>query len=144
MFTELPDEDLKKMVNENSSSVTFHCEASGVPAPRVAWLKDGNEVTETDKLIIMKNKSSSVNFISIKSTLTLVSPSKQDTGLYWCHASNLYYSVEMQKKYQLDVLEIKIPPGKCIPSLHHHTCYHGTTMFVCRCHTATSKAKECQ
>ncbi len=122
-FTELQDEELEKIVNEDSP-VVLHCEVSGWPVPLVIWLKDGVLVKETDKVIITTNKSSSMYLTS--SFLTLVSPSKEDSGFYWCNASNVYYNVEMKKMYQLDVIILQ-PPSKWIDYV---TCVAAMTISL--------------
>ena len=61
-------------------NVTFNCTATGLPQPNITWYKDGQEVTE--------GVESSQGLQSTASTLTLVNVDQDDSGVYWCNATN--------------------------------------------------------
>ncbi len=54
-------------MNENKT-VTFHCNATGNPTPKITWTKDGKTVGTGSELI----------FVALRS----------DAGRYWCSADN--------------------------------------------------------
>jgi len=51
-----------------SATATFHCNASGNPAPKITWIKDGETVGQGDTLMFETNRNHS--------------------GKYWCSAEN--------------------------------------------------------
>ena len=51
-----------------SGTVTFHCNATGNPNPKITWIKDGMILDEGDTLSINTNRNHS--------------------GIYWCLAEN--------------------------------------------------------
>ena len=53
---------------QEGDEVTFHCRATGNPAPTITWLKDGKTVDQGDTLNFKVNRN--------------------DTGKYWCTADN--------------------------------------------------------
>lgn len=69
------------------SMATFHCNATGNPAPNIAWMKDGKTVATG-------------NTLSFKS-------SRNQSGEYWCSAKNglktvnTSFNLDVQCKYEL-------------------------------------------
>ena len=51
-----------------SGTATFHCNATGNPAPKIIWIKDGKTVGQGDTLSFEINRN--------------------DSGKYWCLADN--------------------------------------------------------
>ena len=51
-----------------SDTVTFYCNATGNPMPKIKWIKDGETVAEGDELTFETNRNQS--------------------GKYWCLAEN--------------------------------------------------------
>ncbi|XP_061153333.1 hemicentin-1 isoform X4 [Syngnathus typhle] len=76
--------------------VALSCEASGIPLPAIAWLKDGRPI----------RGSSSVRVLSGGRSLRLMHAAIEDGGRYTCIASN---SAGEEKKH-LD-LSILVPPS---------------------------------
>ena len=50
------------------NTATFHCEATGNPAPKITWMKDGKTVSQEQPLNIETHRN--------------------DSGKYWCLAEN--------------------------------------------------------
>ena len=71
--------------NETISS-TFTCEATGEPVPNISWYFNDSTllVSDASKYTI----SNSLNGTVIKSLLTIVSAQSSDVGKYTCHAEN--------------------------------------------------------
>ncbi|XP_040926337.1 hemicentin-1 isoform X2 [Betta splendens] len=76
--------------------VALSCEASGVPLPSVAWLKDGRPI----------KASSAVRVLSGGRVLRLMHAVVEDAGKYTCVVSNS--AGEEQKNFELNVL---VPPS---------------------------------
>ena len=68
-------------------SVLFNCKASGVPIPNISWYFNGAPFKEpnTTKYMIT---SSSLNQITVSSTLAIMKAEQSDIGTYTCEASN--------------------------------------------------------
>jgi len=82
---------------------TFNCTASGNPAPRITWIKDGKTVAEGTKLDLTAHRS--------------------ETGRYWCLAENgLAVSanasayLDVQCKYGSNVVSEEKEAGCVLPS----------------------------
>lgn len=73
---------------------TFHCNATGNPAPNIAWMKDGKTVATG-------------NTLSFKS-------SRNQSGEYWCSAKNglktvnTSFNLDVQCKYELFYKQIAV------------------------------------
>ena len=63
-FTTTPRDQTVKEGDET----TFHCNATGNPSPKIAWIKDGKTVAQGDTLSFKANRNHS--------------------GKYWCLAEN--------------------------------------------------------
>lgn len=72
-----------------NKQVTFHCNATGHPIPKITWTKDGRTVGTGSKL-----------------TLTV---SRGDAGRYWCTADN-GVSADVRASAYLRVLYVPSPP----------------------------------
>ena len=51
-----------------SATATFHCNATGNPAPKIRWIRDGKTVAQEATLSFKTNRN--------------------DSGKYWCLAEN--------------------------------------------------------
>ncbi|XP_054258197.1 papilin isoform X2 [Macrosteles quadrilineatus] len=63
------------------SDISIPCDVDGYPVPSVAWYKDGQPLTTSDKIQISES-----------SRLTVVRASANDSGVYRCEAANQYNS----------------------------------------------------
>uniref|UniRef100_A0A8C6QPP1 Hemicentin-1 n=1 Tax=Nannospalax galili TaxID=1026970 RepID=A0A8C6QPP1_NANGA len=89
-----------------SNPVTLTCDATGIPPPTVAWLKNHKPIENSDSL--------EVHILSGGSKLQIARPQHSDSGNYTCVASNLEGNA--QKNY---LLLIQVPPsvaGAEVPS----------------------------
>ncbi|XP_078342486.1 fibronectin type III domain-containing protein-like isoform X2 [Oculina patagonica] len=75
-------------VNENKT-VTFYCNATGNPTPKITWTKDGKTV----------GTGSELTFVALRS----------DAGRYWCSADN-GLSAGVKADAYLRVLTVPFPP----------------------------------
>ncbi|XP_029819877.1 hemicentin-1, partial [Manacus vitellinus] len=89
----------QELVSESvSNPVTFVCDATGIPPPTLAWLKNGKPIENSDSL--------DVHILSGGSKLQIAHSQLLDSGTYTCIASNV--EGEAQKTY---VLSIQVPPN---------------------------------
>ncbi|XP_029906333.1 obscurin [Myripristis murdjan] len=65
-----------------SEDIQFTCSTLTTPLPRIRWLKDGKELTEQQKYHIVNDARSGIL------SLTIISPTEADIGLYECELSN--------------------------------------------------------
>nr|XP_014344645.1 PREDICTED: hemicentin-1 [Latimeria chalumnae] len=72
--------------------IVLNCEASGIPLPKITWLKDGHPTSQ----------SSSVRILSGGRMLRLMHTSMEDAGRYTCVVSNA--AGEERKNFDLDIL----------------------------------------
>ena len=72
-----------------SENVTFVCNVRGLPLPTIIWYTDGEEVIQSDKLVIetVSNETERTNM----STLTIMNAVRADEGTFWCNASNFLF-----------------------------------------------------
>ncbi|MEE6496324.1 hypothetical protein FKM82_002300 [Ascaphus truei] len=80
------------------NSITFSCDAYGIPMPNVIWLKDGNQINHSDSL--------EIHILSGGSRMTITRPQLKDSGTYSCIASNI--DGKATKNY---ILTIQVPPS---------------------------------
>ena len=73
---------------DEEQSVSFTCQATGIPVPTIRWYFNGTpvDVTNTMKYTISEM---SVNSTTISSTLTIMSVESSDVGTYTCNATNV-------------------------------------------------------
>ncbi|KAG5279103.1 hypothetical protein AALO_G00106120 [Alosa alosa] len=64
---------------ESSSLVTLRCNIDGHPRPTCRWFRDGDHLTERDKIHRINNK---------ERTLTLASATPDSNGVYYCCGKN--------------------------------------------------------
>ena len=107
-FYEIPKADLEVEV---SSAASLYCVASGNPTPTITWLKNGEPVNKTNNIVIQEKQSLSLTLTFVNSSLTFLAPSREDSGSYWCVASNVYSTAEFKQKYNVKVQETTIFDG---------------------------------
>ncbi|KAM4629779.1 hemicentin-1 [Polymixia lowei] len=89
-----------------SNPVTLACDATGIPPPSLAWLKNGRSIENSESL--------EMHILSGGSKLQIARSQLSDSGAYTCVASNVEGKV--QKSYHLT---IQVPPsisGSELPS----------------------------
>ncbi|XP_012591877.2 hemicentin-1 [Microcebus murinus] len=94
------------VVETISNPVTLTCDATGIPPPVIAWLKNHKPIENSDSL--------EVHILSGGSKLQIARSQRSDSGNYTCIASNM--EGKAQKNY---ILSIQVPPsvaGAEIPS----------------------------
>ncbi|XP_043342030.1 hemicentin-1 isoform X3 [Cervus canadensis] len=94
------------IVETVSNPVTLTCDATGIPPPSIAWLKNHKPIENSGSL--------EVHILSGGSKLQIARSQHSDSGNYTCIASNL--EGKAQKNY---ILSIQVPPnvaGAEIPS----------------------------
>ncbi|XP_068397521.1 hemicentin-1 isoform X4 [Eschrichtius robustus] len=94
------------IVETISNPVTLTCDATGIPPPMIAWLKNHKPIENSDSL--------EVHILSGGSKLQIARSQHSDSGNYTCIASNM--EGKAQKNY---ILSIQVPPnvaGAEIPS----------------------------
>nr|XP_035962212.1 hemicentin-1 isoform X2 [Halichoerus grypus] len=94
------------VVETISNPVTLTCDATGIPPPTIAWLKNHKPIENSDSL--------EVHILSGGSKLQIARSQHSDSGNYTCIASNM--EGKAQKNY---ILSIQVPPsiaGAEIPS----------------------------
>ncbi|XP_075038771.1 hemicentin-1 [Mixophyes fleayi] len=77
------------------NSVTFSCDAYGIPTPTLNWLKDGNQINFLE-----------AHFVSVGSKMKITRAHLTDGGNYTCLASNI--EGRAQKNF---ILSIQVPPS---------------------------------
>ncbi|KAG8436526.1 hypothetical protein GDO86_007581 [Hymenochirus boettgeri] len=80
------------------NSVTFSCDAYGIPIPALKWLKNGHEISLTDSL--------EIQILFGGSKMKIARAQLSDGGNYTCLASNVEGTSE--KNY---ILTIQVPPS---------------------------------
>lgn len=68
-------------MGREGDTVDIFCEATGSPVPTVIWLKDGRELTPSERLTIARNK------------VVVRDIGKEDAGIYVCSFKNTAGSV---------------------------------------------------
>ncbi|XP_065792281.1 hemicentin-1 isoform X2 [Muntiacus reevesi] len=94
------------IVETVSNPVTLTCDATGIPPPSIAWLKNHKPIENSGSL--------EVHILSGGSKLQIARSQHSDSGNYTCIASNM--EGKAQKNY---ILSIQVPPnvaGAEIPS----------------------------
>jgi len=88
---------------EVSSAASLHCVASGNPTPIITWLKNGEPLNQSNTILIQEEQSLAQTLTFVNSSLTFLAPSKDDSGLYWCRASNAHSTAEFNRRYDVKV-----------------------------------------
>ncbi|XP_031715320.1 hemicentin-1 isoform X1 [Anarrhichthys ocellatus] len=88
----------ESVVETISNPVTFACDATGIPPPSLAWLKNGRRIEYSESL--------EMHIFSGGSKLQIARSQLSDSGTYTCLASNV--EGKAQKSYHLT---IQVPPS---------------------------------
>ncbi|KAM9726900.1 inactive tyrosine-protein kinase 7 isoform 2-T2 [Menidia menidia] len=83
---------------ESSSTVSLRCHIDGHPRPTCQWFKDGMKLTEKSHQINNKDR-----------TLTFLSASPDDNGLYYCCAKNAAGHVCSSSNFTLSIIDKSFP-----------------------------------
>uniref|UniRef100_A0A8C3XUU2 Hemicentin-2 n=3 Tax=Chelydra serpentina TaxID=8475 RepID=A0A8C3XUU2_CHESE len=102
-----------------SERVELACEASGIPAPMLVWLKDGNPVSST--------------ILSGGRVLSLASAHLSDAGTYSCVA----ISAEGEDRRDA-VLRVQVPPNDLGEELNVSVIINRSVTLECQHHAAPS------
>lgn len=78
-FTKILPSQMKALHGKNLS---LECMVKGLPAPNIAWSKDGKAIDDSVRHIIMSSNSSSV------CRLKIINLNSGDSGCYTCQATN--------------------------------------------------------
>ena len=78
---------MNNLLENETNSVTFNCQATGEPVPIISWYfnDDMINVSDTSKY----NITSSVNETSVESLLTIANAQSSDIGTYTCYPKNI-------------------------------------------------------
>ena len=79
---DIPDHDV---IENETNSVTFTCEAIGEPSPTISWYFNDVTIITTDKYTISAAGVSG----RVESSLQIINPEISDAGTYTCHAENV-------------------------------------------------------
>lgn len=79
--------------------VTFSCDATGNPEPKISWIKDGSSVSENPK----------ISFSDDKKQMTIRNVRRKDGGEYRCVAEN-HIGKDMSKPA---ILKVKRKQNNC-------------------------------
>ncbi|KAH9633694.1 hypothetical protein HF086_009028 [Spodoptera exigua] len=93
------------------TNLELTCEVDGFPAPDVYWTKDGVRLQPNDSILITGSE--------VVSRLTVQRVKVSDSGLYACHASNLYTS--QTDTAQVNVQQLLVP-AKCTDNPFFANC----------------------
>ena len=78
----------ESQTNYTAGEVTLFCIAGGLPLPSIIWLKDGEELEESETVFI-ENEETSTNISGeATSTLTIIDLVLSDAAVYQCVANN--------------------------------------------------------
>ncbi|XP_072421818.1 hemicentin-1-like isoform X1 [Chiloscyllium punctatum] len=95
--------DTKEVIAQLKSHVSLQCDAHGIPAPGITWLKDGRPIVSSSKM----------TYVERGQFLLINEVQASDQGWYTCRARNIAGS--MEKSYRMQVY---VPP-RIEGRLHH-------------------------
>ena len=108
-----PDPTQTNYIVDRDNSVTFECEATGIPPPIIIWYKNGMEFSNTTNSRVTLSQHSvptaimdgngEMVYYSINRTLTLWMSEDEDSDSYECMASNLATPGEASMEFTLIV-----------------------------------------
>ncbi|XP_023961842.2 hemicentin-2 isoform X1 [Chrysemys picta bellii] len=108
-----------------SEQVELTCEAAGIPAPTLVWLKDGNPVSST--------VPGGPQILSGGRVLSLASAHLSDAGTYSCVA----ISAVGEDRWDA-VLRVQVPPNVLGEELNISVIFNRSVTLECQHHTAPS------
>ena len=81
--------ELMDEIQDEGGTASFTCQATGEPVPTINWYFNNALLANGAKHTISET---SVNTITINSTLTIMSVESSDVGTYTCNATNVVSS----------------------------------------------------
>ena len=111
-------------------SVTFTCNATGIPVPTIVWFRNNTEFNTTASPRVSINEptdpvvvsSPTGNILSVGRELVISDTMDQDSGTYSCVGSNEVGSVEQ---------EFELFVGSKCTYVHLRTALEGSLMTIC-------------
>ena len=105
-----PPDNFTLEVNEGMT-VTFGCNATGIPAPTIVWFRDNTELnTTTNSQVRLNDPTDPVvvfspggSILSVSRELMISDTMDQDSGTYSCVASNGVGSMRIEQDFELFV-----------------------------------------
>jgi len=105
-----PPDNFTFEVNEGMT-VTFGCNATGIPAPTIVWFRNNTELNITTNSQVRLNdptnpvvvSSPGGNILSVSRELMISDTVDQDSGTYSCVASNGVGSMRIEQEFELFV-----------------------------------------
>ena len=76
--------EVADMLENETNSVSFTCQAIGKPVPTISWYFNGIMINASNYII-----SNSLNGTVVTSSLTIVNAQTSDVGAYTCHTKNI-------------------------------------------------------
>ena len=77
-------------MQDEGTTASFTCQATGEPVPTISWYFTGTLLTDGGATHTISETS--VNTTTISSTLTIMSVQSSDVGTYTCNATNVVSS----------------------------------------------------
>ena len=74
------------VLENETNTVTFSCQAVGEPVPNISWYFDGTMINVSDTSTY--NDSNSINGTEVTSLLTILNTQSSNAGIYTCEAEN--------------------------------------------------------
>ena len=79
--------EVSDQVQDEGTTASFTCQATGEPVPTIRWYFNGAPVDEANMMKYTISETS-VNTTTISSTLKIMSVESSDVGTYTCNATN--------------------------------------------------------
>ncbi|KAM3964119.1 LOW QUALITY PROTEIN: uncharacterized protein ACR2FA_001600 [Aphomia sociella] len=103
--------------------VTLVCRVTGVPAPRVRWVRAGRLLANTTSTNVNSGRSFMLRSEGQTSNLTIKSTDMQDAGSYTCNAENragkaeVTLSLAIEKNHKVEVLVVVPLAGMAVSAV---------------------------
>ncbi|KRY53788.1 Muscle M-line assembly protein unc-89 [Trichinella britovi] len=110
--------------------VVFQCVATGQPAPKISWYKDGEEIFNNEHFLMKSEENGTQTLILLKSSV-------DDQAEYTCEAWNAAGKSTTQttlevKRYAVSEVEQGVVPPEFTTTLEHQSVYEGQqALFTC-------------
>ncbi|KRZ38331.1 Muscle M-line assembly protein unc-89 [Trichinella pseudospiralis] len=118
-----------QQVYEGEQAV-FQCVATGQPAPKISWYKDGEEIFNNEHFLMKSEENGTQTLILLKSSL-------DDQAEYTCEAWNSAGKSTTQttlevKRYAVSEVDQGVIPPEFTTMLEHQSVYEGQqALFTC-------------
>ena len=80
-------ENVTDLLENETNPVTFICAATGEPLPTISWYFNSILLNASDH-----NITSTMDRMTVESSLTIFNAQSSDVGTYTCHADNIFGS----------------------------------------------------